>query len=112
MIPAGEPLSKLLKQTFDTNVVGAAQTVETFVHLLEQAENPRVNFMTTALGSLERASTFLPTVKVPAYSSSKAALNMIMIYFWRKFPNWKVNACCPGFRVGYVRHIRPVFWRY
>ena len=23
---------------------------------------------------------------------------MIMLWYWRRFPEWKVNACCPGFR--------------
>jgi NAD(P)-dependent dehydrogenase (short-subunit alcohol dehydrogenase family) len=99
MLPAGEPISKIINVTMATNVAGAAQTAETFIPLLKKAENPRIVFMSTGFGSLTRVSTFQTNEKWPAYSASKAAENMIMLWFWRRFPDMRVNACSPGFRV-------------
>ena len=100
MAPAGEPISKIIMEAMNTNVAGAAQTAEAFIPLLSKAENPRIIFMSSGLGSLQRHSVLGFNNKWPAYSASKAALNMIVLYFWQRFPEWKVNACCPGFRVG------------
>ena len=99
MLPAKEPISKIIRETMNTNVAGAAQTAETFVPLLSKAENPRIVFMSTGFGSCQRVSTFQSNELWPAYSASKAALNMVMLWYWRRFPEWKVNACNPGFRV-------------
>ena len=99
MLPAGEPISKIINETMNTNVSGAAQTAETFVPLLSKAKNPRLIFISSGFGSLQRVSTFQSNEKWPAYTASKAALNMIMLWFWRRFPDWKVNASCPGLRV-------------
>ncbi|KAF7188426.1 Short-chain dehydrogenase/reductase ATR10 [Pseudocercospora fuligena] len=74
------PISDLLMETFHTNAAGAAQTAEEFIPLLQKAENPRIIFMSTGLGSLDRATKMPAGVKNwPAYASSKAALNMIML---------------------------------
>ena len=95
----GEPISKILRETLRTNVEGAAQVAETFAPLLSKAENPRVIFTSSSLGSAGRISEFRYNKDWPAYSTSKAALNMMMIWFADMNPEWKVNACCPGFRV-------------
>ncbi|KAI1845501.1 hypothetical protein JX265_011611 [Neoarthrinium moseri] len=93
------PMSKLIMQTMETNVAGQAATVENFEFLLRKADNPRVIFMSTGAGSFEFISDHKGLVLTwPSYCVSKAALNMLMVYYFHKFPNWKVNACCPGFR--------------
>lgn len=99
MLPAGESISKTVMEAMNTNVAGAAQTADAFVPLLSKADNPRVIFMSSGLGSLERHSNVSFNNKWPAYSATKAALNMIMLWYWKRFPEWKINACCPGFRV-------------
>ncbi|KAK6076970.1 (+)-neomenthol dehydrogenase 1 [Seiridium cupressi] len=93
------PLSRLLMTSVETNVAGAAATVETFVLLLEKAENPRVVFMTSGAGSVQLAHDHVVlSLNWPSYSVSKAALNMLMMHYFHKFPQWKVNACALGFR--------------
>lgn len=82
-----------------TNAAGAAASVEHFVPLLSKAENPRVVFMSSGAGSLKLASEFGFVKEYPAYSVSKAAENMVMLYYHHRFPDWKVNASNPGFRV-------------
>ena len=82
-----------------TNAAGAAASVEHFVPLLSKAENPRVVFMSSGAGSLKLAHDFGFVKDYPAYSVSKAAENMVMLYYHHRFPGWKVNASNPGFRV-------------
>lgn len=82
-----------------TNAAGAAAGVEHFAPLLSRAENPRVVFMSSGAGSLRLAHQFGFVRDYPAYSASKAAENMVMLYYHHRFPGWKVNASNPGFRV-------------
>ncbi|KAI5359325.1 putative short-chain dehydrogenase/reductase SDR, NAD(P)-binding domain superfamily [Septoria linicola] len=72
--PAGgaTPISELIKLACDTNVAGSAQTAETFIPLLQKAENPKTVFMSTGLGSLTRQATF-NNKNWPAYAAT--ALN-------------------------------------
>lgn len=90
--------------TMHTNVAGAAQTADNFIPLLQKADNPRLIFMSTSLGSLGLAEKVKGLNSTwPAYGSSKAAMNMIMLYFWGKFgDDIHVNACSPGLRVSYA----------
>lgn len=96
---AGRPLSEVITLTVATNAAGAAASVEHFVPLLSRAENPRVVFMSSGAGSLKLAHGFGFVKDYPAYSVSKAAENMVMLYYHHRFPDWKVNASNPGFRV-------------
>jgi len=104
MLKVGESLSKTINVTMATNVAGAAQTAETFLPLLKKAQNPRIVFMSSGLGSVTRYATPSDYNMWPAYASSKAALNMMMLWFWRRFPDMKINSCCPGFRSTYLNH--------
>ncbi|KAK3069066.1 hypothetical protein LTR53_012884 [Teratosphaeriaceae sp. CCFEE 6253] len=99
-LPAGASLSAYIVETMRTNVAGAAQTAEAFMPLLQKADNPRLVFMSTGLGSLAVASTYKGVGEsFPAYSASKAALNMVMLYYWGRFGEvMRINACAPGFR--------------
>jgi NAD(P)-dependent dehydrogenase (short-subunit alcohol dehydrogenase family) len=98
--------------SMETNVAGAAATVEHFTPLLEKAENPRVVFMTSGAGSAKVAHDAVAlSLSWPSYSVSKAALNMLMLHYFHKFPRWKVNACAPGFRVSAGLYI-PIFFSF
>ncbi|KAK7742361.1 hypothetical protein SLS53_004506 [Cytospora paraplurivora] len=95
---AGRPLGEIITLAVKTNAAGQAATVEHFVPLLSKADNPRVIFMSSGAGSLKLASDFGFVKGYPAYCVSKAAENMIMLYYHHRFPAWKVNASNPGFR--------------
>lgn len=92
-------MGEVISLTVATNAGGAAASVEHFVPLLSNAENPRVIFMSSGAGSLKLAHDFGFVKDYPAYSISKAAENMVMLYYHHRFPGWKVNASNPGFRV-------------
>ncbi|KAK6854987.1 hypothetical protein PG995_008519 [Apiospora arundinis] len=95
---ATEPISETIQRAVSTNAAGSAATVEHFIPLLSRAENPRIIFMTSGAGSLKLAHDFGFVKDYPAYCISKAAENMVMLYYHHRFPQWKVNVCNPGFR--------------
>ncbi|WP_437583410.1 SDR family NAD(P)-dependent oxidoreductase [Paramicrobacterium sp. CJ85] len=72
----------LFQQTYATNVFGAVAVLEAFLPQLTNAANGRIVNVSTAMGSLadqtNPASPYYGMV-VPAYQSSKAALNGITI---------------------------------
>jgi NAD(P)-dependent dehydrogenase (short-subunit alcohol dehydrogenase family) len=94
-----------MRDSFETNTVGVANTVEAFLLLLHESDQPRIVMMSSGAGSLARkadaVSTYTTTKYVaPAYDCSKAALNMLMLHYKNVLPGkFKVNSCCPGFRV-------------
>ncbi|PIB03055.1 Carbonyl reductase [NADPH] 1 [Cercospora beticola] len=51
------PISDLIKTACDTNVAGTAQSIETFIPLLRESDNPRIVIMSTGLGSLTLQTT-------------------------------------------------------
>ncbi|KAL2807902.1 putative retinol dehydrogenase [Aspergillus granulosus] len=94
-------LREMMKRTYEVNVFGAAAVTEAFIPLLEKSENPRIVFTSSTVGSLERTSDLTnpwATARIPAYSTSKAALNMLMVYYANilRDKGFKVNASCPG----------------
>ena len=96
------PLREMMKRTYEVNVFGAAAVTEAFIPLLEKSKNPRIVFTSSTVGSLERASDPAnpwATARIPAYSTSKAALNMLMVYYANilREKGFKVNASCPGY---------------
>ncbi|KAK7967345.1 uncharacterized protein PG986_001622 [Apiospora aurea] len=99
------PLSDLIMLATKTNVAGAAATVEHFVPLLSKADNPRIVFMSTGASSMLIAHDRVGlTQDFPAYSVSKAGLNMLMLCYYHRYPQWKINACSPGFRATKLNH--------
>jgi NAD(P)-dependent dehydrogenase (short-subunit alcohol dehydrogenase family) len=97
-----EPLDvALFHRTFETNVFGAVSVIQEFLPLLRESESPRIVNVSTTMGSLSDASD--PSspyyeVVVPAYQSSKAALNAITVALAKRLKDTpiKVNSICPG----------------
>lgn len=92
---------EMMQRTYEVNVFGAAAVTEAFIPLLEKSSNPRIVFTSSSAGSLERASDPTnpwATARIPAYSTSKTALNMLMVYYANilRDKGFKVNASCPG----------------
>ena len=63
----------LLRQAFDTNVLGAVRVIRAFYTMLAQSERPRVVNISSGLGSISTRESH----DYYAYSTSKAALNML-----------------------------------
>jgi NAD(P)-dependent dehydrogenase (short-subunit alcohol dehydrogenase family) len=93
---------ELFEQTFTTNVFGAVAVIEAFLPLLRRSAMGRIVNVSSTMGSLsdqaDPTSPYYQTI-VPAYQSSKAALNSITISLAKTLAGTdiKVTAVCPGF---------------
>ena len=92
----------VLRRTYETNVFGVYSVTETFLPLLKKSDAGRLVNMSSELGSLTSNSDpnwDFAAVKLLAYNSSKAALNMMTV-IWadqlKKTPV-KVNSANPGY---------------
>ncbi|MEC3919807.1 SDR family oxidoreductase [Nocardia sp. CDC160] len=84
---------------YDTNVYGPIRVTHAFLPLLRAAENPRVVMVSSAVGSFAVVSDPAQAASKMhelAYSSSKAALNMLTVRYAQALPDIKFNAITPG----------------
>jgi NAD(P)-dependent dehydrogenase (short-subunit alcohol dehydrogenase family) len=98
--PAGEVTAADVQEVHNVNVLGVVRTIHAFLPLLEHSESPVVVNVSSGLGSL--ALTTDPSSPasqwiVPAYCSSKAALNMLTTQYAKAFPAMRINAVDPGY---------------
>jgi NAD(P)-dependent dehydrogenase (short-subunit alcohol dehydrogenase family) len=93
---------ELFQQTFSTNLFGAVAVTEAFLPLLRRSPMGRIVNVSSTMGSLSDQanpdSQYYPLI-LPAYQSSKAALNSVTISLAKKLAgtNIKVTSVCPGF---------------
>ncbi|MEI7055206.1 SDR family NAD(P)-dependent oxidoreductase [Nocardioides sp. CCNWLW239] len=93
---------EMFRTTYDTNLFGAVAVLEAFLPLLRKSEAGRIVNLTTTMGSLtdqtDPESPYYGMV-VPAYQSSKAALNNVTIALAKSLADTsiKVTSVCPGF---------------
>jgi NAD(P)-dependent dehydrogenase (short-subunit alcohol dehydrogenase family) len=97
---AGEVTAADLQEVYNVNVLGVVRTLHAFLPLLERSQSPVVVNVSSGLGSL--ALTTDPSSPasqwiVPAYCSSKAALNMLTTQYAKAFPAMRINAVDPGY---------------
>jgi NAD(P)-dependent dehydrogenase (short-subunit alcohol dehydrogenase family) len=92
------------QNVFEVNVFGVVRMLQEFLPLLEKSDNPVIVNVSSGLGSLTvsadpegnktAAPVWVPTL---AYSSSKAALNMLTIQYARRYPGMRINVVDPGY---------------
>jgi NAD(P)-dependent dehydrogenase (short-subunit alcohol dehydrogenase family) len=100
VVPAGELTAAEVQRVYDVNVLAAVRTLQAFLPLLERSQSPIVVNVSSGLGSLARTTDpDSPSSRwiLPAYSSSKAALNMITTQYAKAFPAMRINAVDPGY---------------
>ncbi|WP_433758453.1 SDR family NAD(P)-dependent oxidoreductase [Nocardia sp. CA-135398] len=88
-----------IHSVYDTNVYGPIRVTHAFLPLLEAADNPRVVMVSSGGGSFAVVTDpDQPVSKMHelAYSSSKAALNMITVRYAQALPKIKFNVATPG----------------
>lgn len=94
--------TELFEQTYETNVLGVVRVTEVLLPLLRRSDAGRIVNVSSTMGSLndqtDPDSPFYGMV-VPAYQSSKAALNGITIALSKALASTSivVNSVCPGF---------------
>lgn len=90
-----------LRRTFDTNFFGLVAVTQGLLPLLRKSPAGRIVNLTSILGSIaEHAdpNSTIHTVKLVAYDSSKAAVNMFTVHLAHELRKTaiKVNAAHPG----------------
>lgn len=93
---------EMFRLTFDTNLIGAVAVLEAFLPLIRKSEAGRIVNVTSTMGSLaDQTNPESPYygMVVPAYQSSKAALNNVTIALAKVLTETpvKVTSVCPGF---------------
>lgn len=99
--PSQTPLA-ILRQVYETNVVGVVAVTNAMLPLLRQAPAARIVNVSSEVGSvqatLDRDGPLWPMTSIP-YPSSKTALNMVTAQYAKEL--WdtriKVNAANPGY---------------
>lgn len=95
----GEATADELHGVYDANVYGPVRVTHAFLPLLQAATNPRVVMVSSGGGAFSVVlDPEQPVSKMHelAYSSSKAALNMLTIRYAKALPAIKFNAITPG----------------
>jgi NAD(P)-dependent dehydrogenase (short-subunit alcohol dehydrogenase family) len=99
---AAKPLDmSLFRRTFETNFFGAVAVTQSFLPLLRRSPGGRIVNVSTTMGSLtdqsDPSSQYYDLV-VPAYQTSKAALNGLTVALAKSLAGTpiKVNSVCPG----------------
>lgn len=88
-----------IHSVYDTNVYGPIRVTHAFLPLLRAADHPRVVMVSSGGGSFAVVTDpEQPVSKMHelAYSSSKAALNMITVRYAQALPEIKFNIATPG----------------
>ncbi|WP_238175048.1 SDR family NAD(P)-dependent oxidoreductase [Kribbella pratensis] len=88
-----------LHAVYDANVYGPVRVTHAFLPLLQAASNPRVVMVSSGGGAFSVVQDpEQPVSKMHelAYSSSKAALNMLTVRYAQALPTIKFNAITPG----------------
>jgi len=106
IIPAGDDAvsrvqSDVLRQAFETNVIGLVGTTRAMLPLLRNADGARVVNMSTSLASFTQVGdpeSRMSTVLMLGYNSSKAAVNMVTVMLANELRGTGilVNAADPG----------------
>jgi len=81
-----------LRATLETNVVGTLRMSQACAPLLARSKDARIINVSSGAGQLEGE----PQPWAPAYSISKAAVNMLTQQLAAALPDVMVNAMCPG----------------
>jgi len=92
----------MFRQTFSTNLFGAVAVLEAFLPLVRRSPAGRIVNVSTTMGSLaDQTNPESPyfSLVVPAYQSSKTALNTVTIALAKQLDGTsiKVTSVCPGF---------------
>jgi NAD(P)-dependent dehydrogenase (short-subunit alcohol dehydrogenase family) len=99
-VSAAELTAEKMYEVYDVNVFGPVRVLHAFLPLLERSAAPVVVNVSSGLGSIANSadpqSTYSALV-VPAYFSSKAALNMLTTQYAKAFPRMRINSVDPGF---------------
>lgn len=100
--PPSECPIEMVRETFETNVVGTIRMIQTMLPLIRLSKGGRIVNVSSGLGSLALATT--PGTKyierpLLSYNTAKSALNSVTVQFANELRATaiKINAVDPGF---------------
>ena len=99
VVPPADATADEIHSVYNTNVYGPIRVTHAFLPLLRAAESPRVVMVSSAGGSFSVVTDPeqpVSTMHELAYSSSKAALNMVTLRYAQALPDIKFNVATPG----------------
>ena len=88
-----------LRRVYETNVFGVVRVTHAMLPLLRASKSPIIVNVSGGLGSLAAATNpdqMESKIATLAYTSSKAALNMLTVQYAKALPEMRVNAVDPG----------------
>ncbi|MGW1789003.1 SDR family NAD(P)-dependent oxidoreductase [Streptomyces tubercidicus] len=94
IIRAAELTADVMREVFETNVLGLVRVTHAFLPLLERSAAPVMVNVSSGTASLAQAGKGYPGV---AYPVSKTAVNMLTVQFAKAFPRIRINAVEPGY---------------
>ncbi|KIV82243.1 hypothetical protein PV11_04366 [Exophiala sideris] len=97
-LPETATLREKYDLTFNVNVTSTAVLTDKLIPLLEKSQIPKIIFISSGLGSIQRTLEKGKPIPVPWYNASKTAINAITAYYAQLHPDFKVNSVCPGHR--------------
>lgn len=88
-----KPSTEIIRETFDTNVLGPYRLIEAFLPLLKKSGDARIINISSGMGGLTEMNG-----GYPGYRISKTALNAVTRIFASDLAAMKisVNSVCPG----------------
>jgi NAD(P)-dependent dehydrogenase (short-subunit alcohol dehydrogenase family) len=99
-VSAAELTAETMHEVYDVNVFGPVRVLHAFLPLLERSDAPVVVNVSSGLGSITYSAdpdSAYSALVIPAYFSSKAALNMLTTQYAKEFPRMRINSVDPGF---------------
>ncbi len=109
--PAAEVTAGQMRETYETNVFGLVTVTGAMLPLLRRSQAPRIVMVSSIMGSLTLWSDpdspqrrYAPAL--PAYNSSKTALNALTVTYANALreDGIKVNAANPGYVATDLNH--------
>ena len=99
MVTPEELSPEAVQAVLDVNVLGPVRMLQAFLPLLRASDAPVVVNVSSGLGSQEYMANDPIAIGlfVPAYSASKAALNMLTTQMAKGLPEMRINAVDPGY---------------
>ncbi|KAI4210943.1 MAG: hypothetical protein LQ351_006262 [Letrouitia transgressa] len=95
-LPADKSLREVYEHVYNVNVISTAVLTDKMIPLLDKSDLPKIIFVSSSLGSIGLLRDGAKLVPLPWYSGTKAAIDHLSVYYSRKYPDWKINVCCPG----------------
>ena len=97
-IPPGDVTAADVQRVYETNVYGVVRVTHAFLPLLQASDAPVIVNVSSGLGSFGVITDpDWMEYQTPAYSSAKAAVNMLTAQYAKAFPVMRINAVDPGY---------------